>query len=157
MSEPILRSIRAAEKPRAADERQLFGRMADWVQTGLELLTRAPVPGTRLAVTERQTLLHEGETLHQNARQSAAGRPPTEGPRGLWQRIRSWLGRVQGWVRQHLPPRRQDRFLAALEALRTEMQTEIGQLRTELRAEIGELRTDVKTLQKDVGTLAAGP
>ena len=144
-SEPITRKPPVAEAgepvPASESESSAFRRLAGWVRTGMDALL-GEAPTTAEAALAQDQLAREGEALHQAARAGAEGRPPTGGAPGLGQRVRSWLGRVRSWMQRHLPPRRQDRYLQALEALRTEM-----------RMEVGALRTDVKGLQASIGSL----
>ena len=103
-------------------KRFAYRRMAGWIRTGLQALKGAPPPTTRTGARERSVLEEEGQDLHTDAQAGGNGAQPEGGVRGLWQRVGAWIGKVRSWVRNHLPPRRQDRFLKALNEVRSEVQ-----------------------------------
>ena len=128
-----------------------FQRMADWVRSGMDVLWDSEPLTTEAALTQDQ-LARDGHNLHQAANAGAEGRPLAGGVRGLGQRIRSWLGRVRSWVQRHMPPRRRDKYLQALEDLRAEMHTELAKLEAgQVRLETGQAELEAGQVRLEAG------
>ena len=176
-SEPTTRKPRLGETaesdPAAEREPSVFQRMADWVRTGMGVLQDVYDTTEQADWGQQAELTREGLTLSADAHAGENGQSPPGGVRGLGQRIRSWVGRVRSWVRDNLPPRRQDHFLQALDALRTEMQAEMGALRSEfselksgqtrlemgqaeMRSDIAELKAGQAEMRTDIAELKSG-
>ena len=113
--------------------------MAGWISSGLGALWSEEAP-TEEAALSRNELSGEGEDLYQAAASAGAeGHMPPGGTRRLGQRIRTWLSKVRSWIQNHLPPRRQDRHLKAIE----DLQKDVG----DLQKDMGEVKTRISGLE----------
>ncbi len=147
---PVAGPETGPEKPLSLPrEASVFRRMAGWVRSGMEVLEQVD-PATVNATLALASLVREGDTLHQAANAGAKGKPLSldGGVGSLGQRIRSWLSRVRSWVQKHLPPPRHDKYLQALDDLRTEMRTEMAKLETRMaKLEVGQARLEASQVR----------
>ena len=125
-------------------EHTLYGRMSGWVASCLDNLIAHRPEGGRDGDSHWGDLVDEGFGHRETARNAAGGRPPKGGPRGLWRRIRSWMGRVRSWAHNRRPWVGRTEFFTAMDGLGGNMRRDVADLNSDLKGELHSLRQEMQ-------------